>query len=92
MTDKVSFQLAKNVAESRLTVLDIKMCNVTSKSLLELCNHLNNNRKLQELHLSGNKIDKKVGTSLYENLSTNSTLHTLSLRNCSLQKVSFFFW
>jgi hypothetical protein len=53
---------------------------------LQICNQLLANKKLKELYLSGNAINKKTGEILCQSLERNSTLTTLALRNCSLGK------
>jgi len=86
LSDKVANHLATALNESSLTVLDIKACFLDVKPLKQLCNCIVSNKKLQELYLSGNIINKKIGEILCQSLEQNVILTTLTLRNCELSK------
>lgn len=55
--------------------------------LLKICQAIGDNKRLDELTLSGNTIKKKTGQSLCESMEVNRALTNLALRDCSLTKV-----
>jgi len=71
---------------SRLSKLDVKLCEIGSKSMTEICNTVGSNRKIEYLALSGNVIKKKAGAALASGLESNRVLTTLCIRNCQLAK------
>lgn len=87
--DSVATKLAKVVAnpECRLSKLDIKMCDISSKPLEEIAKSLATNSSLEAVSLSGNVLKKKAGMALSKSLIANKTIKILSLRSCSIQKV-----
>jgi len=88
MAEKGAAELAKVVADSlhKIAKLDIKFCQIPSKSLRDICEKLSNNKRIEVLSLSGNPIKKKTGLALCDSLNTMKALSTLNLRSCSLVK------
>jgi Ran GTPase-activating protein (RanGAP) involved in mRNA processing and transport len=86
LSDKSALQLSKIMNDSKLTILDIRNCSLGTRSLKAITTALAANRRLTELHLSGNKISKKVGQLLADAVDVHRSLSVLALRNCDLRK------
>ena len=86
LADKSALQLAKVMNDSKLTILDIRNCNLGTRSLKAIMGALAANRRLTELHVSGNKISKSVGQLLCDAVDVHRNLTVLTLRNCDLRK------
>jgi len=86
--DKSAVDLSKILTDSihNLKKLDIKLCDIGSKPLKEICSCVGGNKKLEELDLSGNTLKKKAGEALCESIDLSRSIQVLNVRNCSLAK------
>jgi Leucine-rich repeat (LRR) protein len=68
-------------------VSSLKVITCDANQLLQICESLGLNKKLEELKMSGNVIKSKAGRALAASLDVNKTLTVLELRSCQIKKV-----
>eukprot|EP00122_Pirum_gemmata_P020192 Pgem_evm1s18886 len=81
--NKIGVKVAKRIAyglqqnNTKLKELNLELCRLTNKGLIEIFNSLKHNNVLTELNISKNSMDPSVISTLVELLRQNTSLNTL---------------
>ena len=83
-TGIVGIMYSLNNDNKTLKVLDVESNDITDSASGNIAATLANNTSLEDLNLSGNSLKTKGAIKILSALETNSTLKTLSMRDCDI--------